>query len=325
MKRKKRRLPIKQSLFSIASLLLAFFVVVLLNQAMGSQLPLPTAHDLLGGMLDRLYVNTNLSAAPPTDLEGDLLVHFLDVGQADCTLLQTPEQNILIDAGDLGGGAAIVDYLKGNGVKRLDMVIATHPHADHIGGMTEVIEAFDIGRVLFSPLPDSLIPTTKTYENLLDTIAKKGLKISRAKPDTAYDLGGGATMTILAPLAEYDDLNDTSISCRVAFGETSFLFTGDAEKISENDMVRRYGADLSSSVLKLGHHGSDTSSQEKWLNLVNPKMAIACVGYDNKYGHPDPTVLRRLSNRGTTLYRTDRNGAVVIASDGKHLSVSTEK
>ena len=140
-----------------------------------------------------------------------------------------------------------------------------------------------------------------------------------------YDLGGGASLTILGPVAQYDDLNETSVACRFDFGKTSFLFTGDAEKENENDLVAAYGSALKADVFKLGHHGSSTSNQQKLLNAVDPDIAVCEVGYDNSYGHPHAETLERLLKMGVTLYRTDRDGTVVIGSDGETLSVATEK
>lgn len=254
-RRKKRRpLPLKQVLFSALAVLAALFVLILLNEALGSGLPLPGTDDVMNG-LGGLYEKAGLSPAAVTRAEGELAVHYVDVGQADCELIQTPEQNVLIDA-----------------------------------------------------------------------IADKDLKVAKAQPGIKYDLGGGAMLTVLGPMDEYrDDLNENSVVCRLDFGETSFLFTGDASRQSENDLVKAYGDGLSADVLKLGHHGSDTSSQEKWLNAVDPEVAVCCVGWDNTYGHPNPEVLERLEKRGVTLYRTDRNGTVVVTSDGEQLAVQTEK
>ena len=325
-RRKKRRpLPLKQVLFSALAVLAALFVLILLNEALGSGLPLPGTDDVMNG-LGGLYEKAGLSPAAVTRAEGELAVHYVDVGQADCELIQTPEQNVLIDAGDVGGGDAVTAYLKAQGVERIDLLIATHPHADHIGGMADVVNQFEIGKVLFAEVPRSLTPTSKTYERLLDAIADKDLKVAKAQPGIKYDLGGGAMLTVLGPMDEYrDDLNENSVVCRLDFGETSFLFTGDASRQSENDLVKAYGDGLSADVLKLGHHGSDTSSQEKWLNAVDPEVAVCCVGWDNTYGHPSPEVLDRLEKRGVTLYRTDRNGTVVVTSDGEQLAVQTEK
>lgn len=332
MSRRRRRgrgkqIPAFQFLCGFGVLLAAFFIVVLLNDAMGGQLPLPTAAQIesaAGSALDKLYGAADL-VPRPMHVDGEVSVHFIDVGQADCELIQTPESNVLIDAGDIGGGDAVVAYLKAQGVERIDLLIASHPHADHIGGMKEVVEAFDIGKIIFSDVPDALIPTSKTYENLLDAIAARGYRITKAVPRDVYDLGGGASLTILGPVDQYDDLNETSIACRFDFGKTSFLFTGDAEKENENDLVAAYGSALKADVFKLGHHGSSTSNQQKLLSVVNPEIAVCEVGYDNSYGHPHAETLERLKKMGVTLYRTDRDGTVVIGSDGETLSVVTEK
>ena len=330
----------KKVFINIASLALAAVLLFAGNQYLGGRLKLPSLPkevtqtvsdaasgilDAAGGIVDSLYQKADLAQAK-TEAEGSLLVHFIDVGQGDCELIEAPGANVLIDAGDVGQGDLVVDYLKAQGVEKIDYLLATHPHADHIGGMPEVVGAFDIGKVLFSDIPADLIPTTKIYEQLLDGIAGKGLKITKANPGITYDLGGGTILKILAPLNQNkEDLNENSIVCRLDFGETSFLFTGDAGINSENDMIKRYGSALSATVLKLGHHGSNTATQEKWLNQVNPKLVVAEVGADNKYGHPHKEILQRIKERGLTFYRTDRNGTIVMASDGSDVKVTVQK
>ena len=327
-KKKSPKIHWKQLLLSVIALVLACFILLLLNQAMGEQLPLPTAREVsayLSGLLDELYGTAGIAPAP-ADVEGELVVHFLDVGQADCILIQTEEQNVLIDAGETGCGEFINAYLDAQGVKTLDLIIATHAHADHIGSMSEVIEQFDVGKIIMSDIPAAIMPTSRTYETLLDTIASHGLHITRAVPGAEYSLGGGATLTILGPLEEYNDLNDTSVTCRVVYGENAFLFTGDAEQEYEADLLKRYPKSrLAADVLKLGHHGSNTSSHADFLDTVGPEIAVAMVGLDNSYGHPHAETLQALAERGIALYRTDEDGTVVIASDGETLTVSTEK
>ena len=176
---------------------------------------------------------------PDRCMDGEVSVHFIDVGQADCELIQTPESTVLIDAGDIGGGDAVVAYLKAQGVNRIDLLIASHPHADHIGGMKEVVETFDIGKIIFSDVPDELIPTSKTYEGLIDTIAARGYKITKAKPRAVYDLGGGASLTISGPVAQYDDLNETSVACRFDFGKTSFYLQETLKRKMKTILWRR--------------------------------------------------------------------------------------
>ena len=281
----------------ISGIVVAVLLVLSLGITYGDKLPfaVPTWSEL-SAMLGLDEEET------PVLTSSDFAVHVIDVGQADCELIQTPEQNVLIDAGEIGEGPAIIDYLKAQGVSRLDMVIATHPHADHIGSMAEVIDAFEIGTVLFSDVPDNLIPTTRTYERLLDAIERKNLKITLAEPRSRYDLGGGAVMTILGPLVEEPEgLNDTSVICRL-----------------DSSLLR-------ADVLKLGHHGSSTSNQEKWVDAVDPRVAVAELGKDNTYGHPHTEVVRLLEERDILLYRTDLNGTIVFGSNGETLQVTCER
>ncbi|HIX64701.1 MAG TPA: MBL fold metallo-hydrolase [Candidatus Anaerotruncus excrementipullorum] len=325
-RRRKKRLQLtpKQAFASLLALAAAFLVVVLLNEAIGSQLPVPSV-DEVQSWVDGLSAQTGLTPAP-VEVEGKVAAHFIDVGQGDCELIQTESQNVLVDAGNPGDEDKIAAYLRSQQVEQIDLLIATHPHADHIGGMAEIVQQFEIGQVLFAPLPDSLIPTTRTYEELLDAIAAKGLSITAASPGMTFSLGDGAQITILGPVGEFDDLNNASIVFRLDFGQTAFLFTGDAEAPSEDAILDRFGGEaVAAQVLKLGHHGSDTSSQEKWLNAVSPLLAVAEVGYDNSYGHPSPQTVERLDVREIPLLRTDQDGTIVVVSDGESLSVSTEK
>lgn len=322
------KIPAKKISIAAVILIVGFAILVLLNQAMGGILPLPTAQELdtvLGSLVDELYGQAGVAPSAVT-VDGDLVVHFIDVGQGDCELIQGPEKTVLIDAGEAEQADVVSAYLRAQGITTIDILIATHPHADHIGGLYKIVEEFEVKTILFPELPDALIPTTRAYERLLDTIDAQGLKINHAVPGKKYDLGDGAEMTILAPLFQYtDDLNELSVVCRVDFGNTSFMFTGDASKQSENDMVEKYGSRLSATVLNLGHHGSKTASQDKWLSAVSPQIAVASLAYDNDYGHPHPQVLKRLEKHGIPLYRTDQHGTIVISSDGEHLDIVTEK
>lgn len=337
---KRKRKPHNSLFIQIASLVVACICLLAGNQYLGNPLELPPVTEKFadtvleavsntagsaGNVLDSLYQKADV-AQTKTQAEGDLLVHFIDVGQGDCELIQTPDSTVLIDAGDIGLGDLVVDYVKAQGVTKIDYLIATHPHADHIGGMPEVVDSFEIGKVLFSDLPSSMVPTTKIYERLLDSIAKKGIQITKARPSVVYDLGSGAELKLFGPInQDKDDMNENSIVCRLAFGDVSFLFTGDAGIISENDMVERYGGLLSSTVLKLGHHGSNTATQDKWLKKVAPEIVVAEVGTDNKYGHPHQEILDRIKKYGLTFYRTDEDGNIVMASDGETITVTTEK
>ena len=256
-------------------------------------------------------------------VEGLLEVTFLDVGQGDSILLRTREQNILIDAGEVEYGQTVVDDLADYGVEELDLVIATHMHSDHMGGMAAVVEALPVDTFVMTALPDSMVPTTRVYENLLTALEESPeTAVEAAEPGAVYDLGGGVTLTILGPLTDYDDLNLTSVVCRVDAGARSFLFTGDMEREAEQDLLEA-GADLDADVLKVGHHGASTSSTEDFLAAVSPAASVIEVGTGNSYGHPTGQTLERLQSYGP-IYRTDLDGAVVVATDGVSLTVTTE-
>ena len=246
--------------------------------------------------------------------EGRLSVHYLDVGQGDSEFVQLPNgECMLIDAGDMNYGGEITEQIKSLGYDKIDYLIATHPHADHIGGMSEVIENFEIGEI-YMPRATT---NTATFEELLNTISDKGLSISTARSETVIEESGGLTMEFLAPCsAEYDDLNNYSAVLKITFNDSSFIFTGDAEDVSENEMLENSYSKLNSDVLKVGHHGSKYSTTEDFLNAVSPEYAVISCGKDNSYGHPHNETVKRLTDAGVKLYRTDRLGAVTISTNG---------
>ena len=273
------------------------------------------------GLLEEVAPDTQPAAAVTG---GDLVVHIIDVDQADSILILGPEKNVLIDAGEQKTAKELYSYIQEQGATQLDILIATHPHADHIGGMTHIVQQAQVGQVIMSELKDSIVPTTKVYTNLLGAIADKGLKITKAKSGTEYDLGGGAKLTILAPVALYDDLNNSSVVCRLDYGSTSFLFNGDIEKEAEADILAS-GANLKVDVFCVPHHGSSSSSTQAYLDAAKPQMATIPLGIDNSYGHPHKEVMKRLEALNIPIYRTDLNGNIVITSDGSTLTVTTEK
>ncbi len=221
----------------------------------------------------RLHWNDILSNATDAAVipEGSTSVYFIDVGQGDCELIRTPDgQNILIDAGTNATGDKLVQYLEQLGVEQIDTLIATHPHEDHIGGMDEVVNAFPIGDVYLPKVADSQTPTTRTYERLLEAIADKGLSITPGCGGMTILDDDGIKLEFLAPNADsYADLNSYSIVAKLTCGQKSFLFTGDAEADSEEEMLHA-GYDLRSDVLKCGHHGSSTSTSAAFLQAVQP-------------------------------------------------------
>ena len=263
-----------------------------------------------------------LSAAPTP--EGAASVYFIDVGQGDCELIRTPDgQNILIDAGANATGNELVAYLKKLGVDRIDALIATHPHEDHIGGMDEVVDAFPIGDVYLPKIADSQTPTTRTYERLLNAISDKGLQITPGRGGMTVLDEDGVKLEFLAPNADkYPELNSYSIVAKLTYGARSFLFTGDAESDSETEMVDM-GYDLRSDVLKCGHHGSSTSTSAAFLQAARPSYAILSCGVDNDYGHPHRETLEKLNNGNIKIYRTDQDDTILAVCDGKDITFET--
>jgi competence protein ComEC len=255
----------------------------------------------------------------PGDGEDILEVHFIDVGQGDAILIETEASAMLIDAGENNMGTTVVDYLQKHGVDELDYVIGTHPHSDHIGGLDYVISHMTVNQII---MPD-IVHTTKTYEDVLDAIAAKGLAITKPEVGDEYRLGP-ASFRIIAPNSSgYDDINDYSIGIKLTYDNISFLLAGDAGTRSENEMLKS-GIDLTANVLKISHHGSEYSSSATFLDAVNPEYAVISVGKDNEYGHPHAVTLQALKDRGIKLYRTDEQSNVVFTTDGKSISVNSE-
>jgi len=242
----------------------------------------------------------------------DLKIHFLDVGQADCILIQEPSgKTMLIDAGNNEDATMVTNCIRNLGITKIDVLIGTHPHEDHIGGMDAVINEFDIGTII---LPD-VTTTTLTFQDVLTAIETKGYAITRPVSGATGTLGS-VSYQILAPNSTYySDLNNYSVCLRMVYGNTSFLFMGDADTLVENEILNK-GYDVSSTVLKVAHHGSDTSTSVNFLNAVAPKYAVISVGVGNIYGHPAATTLSNLLAKGVTIFRTDQLGTIIATSNG---------
>lgn len=263
--------------------------------------------------------------------DADLQVHFIDVGQGDCSLIMWQDCAVLIDGGEKDSGETVLKYLQKQGVKKLDYLVATHPHSDHIGGLPAVISGVEIGKVIAPRVSNEMTPTTKVYERFLQALRDKSLKLTAAKPGTEYSLGQAGEdgksppkLEILAPNGDYDDLNDYSVVIRLTYGSTAYLFTGDAEKRAEADILAS-GARVGADVLKMGHHGSSTSSSEEFYEAVSPRICVIQCGDGNSYGHPHKETVKRVEDSGAKLYRNDTDGNIVVYSDGDEIFVKTSK
>lgn len=250
-------------------------------------------------------------------VSGVLTASFLDVGQGDSCFLELPGgRTMLIDAGTAKYGSEIVSFIKGRGYSHLDYIVATHPHADHIGGMTEVLNNFSVGGFY---LP-SAVSTSKTYEKMLDTLDEKDIDVIPAFADAEIYGIPGVSAVFVSPIGDTDDLNNASAVLRLSFGEVDFLFTGDAEAEAESAMLQS-GVRLDAEVLKVGHHGSATSSSGEFLSAVKPVYAVISCGAGNSYGHPSQQTLDALSSSGAEIRRTDTEGTVTAVTDGKTITI----
>lgn len=255
---------------------------------------------------------TGLKVEQSNNIERNLIISVFDVGQGDAILIQTPNnKNILIDAGPNSARDSLIGKLNRNRVKDIEVLISTHPHEDHIGNMDDVIKNYNI-KDIYMP---KVTTNTKTFINMMEEIKKKNIKIKTAKAGIKFNVDG-LDFEFLAPNENfYEELNNYSIVVRVKYGEKAFLFMGDAEKLSEGEILKR-GYDVKADVIKLGHHGSSSSSSTQFIKKVNPKYAVISVGKDNSYGHPHRETISLLNKLGIKYYRTDVVGDVVFESDG---------
>ncbi|MDP4088089.1 MAG: ComEC/Rec2 family competence protein [Bacillota bacterium] len=262
---------------------------------------------------------TTAASPAASDLKGELKVHFIDVGQADSILVQQGNAAMLVDGGNNEDGPGVKCYLEQQKITQLDYVVGTHAHEDHIGGLDTVINSFKVGKVYFP----KQTATTATYKDFVKAVKNKGLSFTAPVVGDTFKLGD-ATCTIIAPNGtSYEDPNDYSIVIKVTYGNNSFLLTGDAEAKSEAEIVAK-GMNISADVLKVGHHGSKSSTSQSFLDKVNPRYAVISVGKGNDYGHPTQETLNRLKNKGVKIYRTDENGTVIAVSNGRDISFKTQ-
>ena len=251
--------------------------------------------------------------------DGALTVYFIDVGQADSALVLCDGGAMLIDGGNVEDSSLLYAFLKEHNISHLDYIVATHAHEDHVGGLT--------GALNYATVGIALCPVTgydsRAFGNFVKYLNEQGVEITVPRFDDTFKLGG-AVVTVLAPVKPSDEPNNTSIVLHIKYGETTFLFTGDAEREEEADILDM-GYDISSTVLKVGHHGSDTSTSYPFLREIMPEYAVISCGTDNSYGHPHDGTMSRLRDADVTVFRTDMQGTITCVSDGVDVNFSTER
>lgn len=251
--------------------------------------------------------------------KNQMSVHYINVGQGDCILIQVNNKNLLIDSGPSSSRKNLLDYLENLSIKKLDYIIATHPHEDHIGNMDTIIRRYNIGS-FYSP---KVTHSSTTFENMISSLVDKNLKINILNNGvTGIDLGEKTSVSVYSPLENLysDNLNDYSPIIKITFLNNSFLFTGDAEISTENTVLSQ-NLNLKCDILKVGHHGSSTSTSHDFIAAVNPSVAIISVGENNSYGHPTPETLSRLKSLNIKTIRTDINGSIIAISDGNNINI----
>ncbi|MDY2582085.1 MAG: ComEC/Rec2 family competence protein [Clostridium perfringens] len=263
------------------------------------------------------YFGIDLTQDSKVPKDSELMISYMDVGQGDAAYIKVNGNDILIDAGPRSNSKELLEQLKAKNIDDFELVIATHPHEDHIGGMVDVFKEYEV-KAFYSP---KITHTTKTYENLVKAVKDEGLKTKELKGGMVIDLGEGAKFEVFTPQkSEYEELNDYSPIMKLSFGDTSYLFTGDAEKLAEEEALAKYKTSLDSDVIKFGHHGSSSSSSNAFIEAVSPKYGIISCAKDNKYGHPHRETLDIIKKYNIKAFRTDTDGEIILTSDGKSIN-----
>lgn len=269
--------------------------------------------------LENVQPGNNSSTTTYKTVDGQLIVDYIDVGQGDSILIRQGEYTMLIDGGTTESKDDLLNFLAAENVDKFEYVVGTHAHEDHIGSLDDVINAYDVDEVLFPKTSN----TTKTFINLVTAVKNKGMQFTAPVVGTEYELGD-ATFVIYAPLKEsYSNANNYSIVIKMTYGSNTFMFTGDAETEVETELLNS-GFDLKADVLKLGHHGSSTSTSVKYLTAVSPRYAVISCGVNNKYNHPTKTTITKLKERNIPVYRTDEEGTIEAVSDGTNITFNVK-
>ena len=262
------------------------------------------------------YDDSSIKEEYKISSDGNLIIRYLDVGQADSILIENNSKFMLIDAGNNSDGDLLVDYFKKLGIKEFEYVVATHPHEDHIGGMDDVINNFSVKNFYMS----DVVTTTKTFEDMIDAVENNVFKVSIPEIGDEFNFSDLYFKVLHVGDESYDDLNDVSICLSLGFGKNKFIFMGDASSKVE-DMIIDRGYNITSDVLKVGHHGSSYSSSINFLKEVKPKYSIISVGEGNTYSHPHSQTISLLNKVNSEIYRTDLDGTIIVTSDGENIKV----
>ena len=268
------------------------------------------------GVKETGVVNIDNSALTNATLNGEVYVHFIDVGQGSSTLIQQGEKGILVDSGLSEYGDTVSDFIKSCGVTELEYVVATHPHDDHIGSITQVMDDFNVGEIIMPELEEFNTPTTKVYERFIDYIIDNNIEVNAATFGDVYEMED-VKLQILGPVEQVKDLNDMSVICKVYAGNNTFMLLGDAEKEELSSVYEynyKYGLDLKSDVILMGHHGSSTSIYKPFLDAVDANTAVISCGKNNSYNHPHREALDYCEDNGIAIVRTDLHGTITYSS-----------
>ncbi len=315
-RRKNRKKRKSNWLYIAFSVLMLFAIVIFVNEHWLHSSFIPSLSDI--------YQTLGIIKRPKVEVQQDeIAVHFIDVGQADCAVIITPDKTMLIDSGESETASEVISYLRDFGVRKLDYVIGTHPHSDHMGGMAKILNAFEVGEFIMPEIPDEHIPTANFYSNMLEVIERKGIMASYSQNGRVIKLCEGTSLELLGPVGNgYEDLNNYSIVAKLTSGNISFLFTGDMEKEAEIHLLLSM-QDLHADVLKVGHHGGASSSSFEFVSLVDPQYAVISVGIDNDYGHPSEAATKRLKALGCKILTTMMYGDIVFVTDGNTLKYTS--
>lgn len=318
MAKRKSKSSIKSPVAVIITLLIMVLAYLLVAGCDYYDVDLGFDYELKGlNIFNLIMPKDDLGEPLPVPEDGEAIYHFIDVGQGDAILVTTAEGNMLIDTSESGEREALDSYLKSAGIKSLKYLVLTHPDADHIGNADYIINNYEIETVLMTDHAS----TSKTYERLLDAIENSKASLEIVEAGYKFSLGS-IQNTIIAPNDDYNDPNEMSLVIKSVYGDTSVMLTGDAEVESEEDIVKKWSSDaLKCDILKVGHHGSTTSTTDGFLAAVDPDIAVISCGEGNSYGHPHKEIIEKLEKKGVEIYRTDTDGSIIFKTDGKSFNL----